>query len=53
MALQDSDNFIKDYITLFERTYSDGDYITINLSYTNTEGLRDIQKIRKNLEKVR
>jgi dihydroorotate dehydrogenase len=42
---KDSDNFIKDYITLFEKTYSDGDYITINLSSPNTEGLREIQKI--------
>ena len=42
---KDSDNFIKDYITLLEKTYSDGDYITINLSSPNTEGLREIQKI--------
>ena len=42
---KDSDNFIKDYIILFERTYSEGDYITINLSSPNTEGLREIQKI--------
>jgi len=42
---KDSKNFIEDYVTLFEKTYSDADYITINLSSPNTEGLREIQKI--------
>ena len=42
---RDSSNFINDYLILFEKIYSDADYITINLSSPNTEGLRDIQKI--------
>ena len=42
---RDSKNFIEDYLILFEKTYFDGDYITINLSSPNTEGLRNIQKI--------
>ena len=42
---RDSDDFINDYVTLFDKTYSEGDYLTINLSSPNTQGLRDIQKI--------
>ena len=43
---KDSTDFIKDYLTLFDKTYSDGDYVTINLSSPNTQGLRDVQKIK-------
>lgn len=42
---KDSNNFIKDYLFLFEKTYDHADYITINLSSPNTQGLRDMQKI--------
>ena len=40
-----SNNFIDDYIFLFKSIYDQSDYITINLSSPNTQGLRDMQKI--------
>lgn len=42
---KDSKDFIEDYIKLFDKIYAEADYITINLSSPNTQGLRDIQKI--------
>ncbi len=37
------ENALSDYLTCFEKVYSEADYIAINISSPNTPGLRDLQ----------
>ena len=38
-----NDKAVEDYLVCFEKVYEHADYITINISSPNTEGLRDLQ----------
>ena len=38
-----NDRTVDDYLTCFEKVYPHADYITVNISSPNTEGLRDLQ----------
>ena len=46
-ANKDSDDLASDYVTGFTETAPYADYITINISSPNTEGLRDLQEKKK------
>lgn len=48
---KDSINYIEDYTSLLESVYDNCDYVTINISSPNTEGIRSIQssELLKNL----
>ena len=48
---KDSENRIEDYVNCFNKFHSLADYITINISSPNTEGLRDLQ-LRGNIENL-
>ncbi|MBN67043.1 MAG: dihydroorotate dehydrogenase (quinone) [Rickettsiales bacterium] len=39
-----SDDAIADYVTMLEKMHALADYITVNISSPNTEGLRDLQE---------
>lgn len=41
---KDTQNAIDDYLLLLRKTYSQSNYITINISSPNTKNLRDLQK---------
>ncbi len=40
---KDSDDAIADYVTMLEQVHSLCDYVTVNISSPNTEGLRELQ----------
>lgn len=44
---KDSDDAASDYTQLLERVYELADYVTINVSSPNTQGLRDLQQKRQ------
>ena len=41
---KDSEDAVADYVTCLEAVYAHADYVTINISSPNTEGLRDLQE---------
>jgi len=41
---KNSDSFVKDIIETFKITYSNADYVTVNISSPNTENLRNMQQ---------
>ena len=44
---KDSQDAVRDYVTLLEAVYGLADYVTINISSPNTSGLRDMQQKRQ------
>ena len=41
---KDSNNFIDDYLKIYNSIYEHADYVTLNVSSPNTKNLRDLQK---------
>lgn len=41
---KNSDDAVSDYVTCMKAVYAHADYITVNVSSPNTQGLRDLQK---------
>ena len=48
---KDTKNFIADYVMGFSKVYNNADYVTVNVSSPNTEGLRDLQH-KQNLSEL-
>lgn len=44
---KDAPDAVKDYTQLLDRVYAYADYVTINVSSPNTQGLRDLQQKRQ------